>query len=136
MTGRAVAAALAAVPLLAPSAFAQEYQPYPAPRITVEQWQGYLEIVRRNHEATAEIYKDEDLVGFTDQATRTTYIFTTKDHPAHPAWITRQVVEVDGKVHVRQIGYFAGAEQPFAALFREYQRRNEQLSKDVQRRNQ
>jgi hypothetical protein len=121
---------------VAPAVIAQEYQPYPAPRITVEQWQRYLEIVRSNHEATADIYKDQDLVGFSDQATRTTYIFTTKDHPAHPAWITRQVVEVDGKVHVRQIGFFAGAEEPFAALFREYQRRNEQLSKDVQRRNQ
>jgi hypothetical protein len=131
-----VAASLTMTLWLAPRALAQEYQPYPSPRITVEQWQRYLEIVRRNHEATAEIYKDEDLVGFSDHATRTTYIFTTKDHPAHPAWITRQVVEVDGKVHVRQIGFFAGEEEPFAALFREYQRRNEQLSKDVQRRNQ
>jgi hypothetical protein len=136
MTGRAAVAALTATLLLAPIALAQEYQPYPAPRITVEQWQRYLEIVRKNHEATAEIYKDEHLVGFSDQATRTTYIFTTRKHPAHPAWITRQVVEVDGKVHVRQIGFFAGEEEPFAALFREYQRRNEQLSKDVQRRNQ
>ncbi len=136
MRFRAATACLTMALCLAPPALAQEYQPYPAPRITVEQWQRYLEIVRKGHEASAEVYKGEHLVEFLDQATRTSYIFTTRKHPAHPAWITRQVVEVDGKVHVRQIGYFAGDEEPFAALFREFQLRNEQLSQDVQRRNQ
>jgi hypothetical protein len=113
----------------------QEYQPYSTPRITVEQWQRYLEVVRRNHEASAEVYKDQHLVGFTDEATRTFYIFTTRRHPAHPAWITRQIVETDGKVHVRQVGYFAGDEEPFAALFNEYLQRNDQLLEDIERRN-
>lgn len=120
---------------LAPAAAAQEYQPYPSPRITVEQWQRYLELVRRSHEASAEVYKDARLVGFTDEATRTFYIFTTRGHRAHPAWITRQVVEEEGKVHVRQIGYFAGDEEPFAELFNEYLQRNEELREDVIRRN-
>ena len=118
------------------TAQAQEYQPYPAPRITPEQWQHYLEIVQANHGESLEIYKDKHLVGFSDQATRTFYIFTTKDHPAHPAWITRQVVEENGQVNVRQIGFFAGAEEPFAKLFNEYLQRNEQLLKSVERRNQ
>lgn len=130
------AAWLAAAPWSVPPALAQEYQPYPSPRITVEQWQRYLEIVRISHGPTMEIFKEQDLVGFSDEATRTSYVFTTKDHPAHPAWITRQVVETDGKVNVRQIGYFAGAEEPFAALFREFLLKNEQLRKDVERRNQ
>lgn len=129
------AAGLAAALLSANPAVAQEYQPYPSPRITVEQWQRYLAAVRSGHEASAEIYKDQRLVGFTDQATRTFYIFTTKGHPAHPAWITRQVVETGGKVHVRQVGYFAGKEEAFAALFNEYLQRNEQLREDVERRN-
>jgi hypothetical protein len=130
-----VAACLAASLAPAPRAVSQEYQPYPTPRITVEQWQHYLEVVRRNHEASAEVYKDQHLVGFTDEATRTFYIFTTRRHRAHPAWITRQIVETDGKVHVRQVGYFAGDEEPFAALFNEYLQRNDQLLKDVERRN-
>lgn len=130
-----VAAWLAAALWPVPPAVAQEYQPYPSPRITVDQWQRYLQIVRMNHEASAEIYKDQHLVGFTDQATRTFYIFTTRRHPAHPAWITRQVFETDGKVQVRQVGYFAGDEEPFAVLFNEYLRRNDQLLEEIQRRN-
>jgi hypothetical protein len=115
---------------------AQEFQPYPAPRITVEQWASYLEIVRSKLDATAEIFPDKHIVVFFDQEARTYYIFTTKDHPAHPAWITRRIVEESGQVRVRQIGYFAGSEKPFAALFAEYQSMNEQLRQDVERRNQ
>lgn len=126
---------LAATLMSAHPALAQDYQPYPSPRITVDQWQRYLGIVRKNHEASAEIYKDQHLVGFTDQATRTFYIFTTKGHAAHPAWITRQLVETEGKIHVRQIGYFAGDEKSFAALFDEFLHRNEKLLEDVERRN-
>jgi len=59
-------------------------------------------------------------VSFTDQATHTFYAFTAADHPAHPAWITRQVVEQDGGISIQQIGYFAGEEDPFAALFDDY----------------
>lgn len=129
-------ACLAAALCLGTPIRAQEFQPYPTPRITPEQWQQYLALVQAKHGASVEIYKDKDLVGFTDSATRTFYIFTTRDHPAHPAWITRQLIEADGKVSVRQIGYFAGAEEPFAKLFNEYLQRNEQLAKDVERRNQ
>jgi hypothetical protein len=123
---------------LAPAAAprAQEFQPYPTPRITVEQWTSYLATVRSNLEQSAEILADKHVVLFFDPSTRTHYIFTTKDHPAHPAWITRRIVEEDGQVHVRQVGYFAGREEPFAQLFREYQRMNEELRENVERRNQ
>ncbi|MGH8242228.1 MAG: hypothetical protein ACRETY_02640 [Steroidobacteraceae bacterium] len=117
-------------------ATAQEFQPYPSPKVTVEQWSRYLDTVRARLESTAEIYEDKNLVAFSDQATRTFYIFTTKRHPAHPAWITRQMVEQDGQVNVRQIGYFAGAQEPFDALFGEYLKRNEELRENVGRRNQ
>jgi hypothetical protein len=56
-------------------------------------------------------------------------------HPAHPAWITRQMYEEEGVVRVRQIGYFAGSTEEFAKLFLEYQKRNEELKEDVERRN-
>ena len=39
-------------------------------------------------------------------------------------------------VSVRQVGYFAGAEEPFARLFAEFQQRNEQLRENIERRNQ
>lgn len=118
----------------APAA-AQEFQPYPEPRITPEQYARYAEQVREAWESTADIVKQEHVIVFSDPDSRTFWIFTTRDHPAHPAWVTRQLVEEGGQVHVRQVGYFAGNEEAFAKLFREYQDRNEQLAEDVQRRN-
>ncbi len=117
-------------------ALAQEFQPYPSPKITVEQWKNYATQIRQNFESTAEVLKGKNLVAFSDPRSRTFYIFTTKDHPAHPAWITRQMVEDGGQVRVRQIGYFAGSEEEFAKLFSEYQERNQQLQDEVNRRNQ
>jgi hypothetical protein len=121
--------------LVAAPLSAQEYQPYPQPKVTIEQWQAYLNSVRESLEPTAEIYKDKHIVAFQNPDTRTFYIFTTKDHPAHPAWVTRQLVEQDGQVKVRQIGYYAGNEQAFDKLFREYLQRNEELMKEVAKRN-
>lgn len=117
-------------------ALAQEFQPYPAPKVTVEQWSEYAEQVRQVHGETAQLVKEEKVIVFSDLRTRTFWVFTTKDHPAHPAWITRQMVEEGGQVNVRQIGFFAGLEPEFAKLFRSYQERNEQLMEDVLRRNQ
>lgn len=124
------------LPLAAAPALAQEFQPYPQPKITVEQFARYADQVLQTYGYSTEILKDQQLVAFSDQRTRTFYVFTTKDHPAHPAWITRQMVEENGEVRVRQIGYFAGNEEAFAKLFREYQGRNQQLMEDVARRNQ
>ena len=121
---------------MAGQALAQEYQPYPTPNITPEQWAKYGEEVRQNHGASAEIFKDKQLVAFSDLRTRTFWIFTMKKHPAHPALITRQMYEEGGQVLVRQIGYFAGSEEEFAKLFREYLARNEELKESVERRNQ
>jgi voltage-gated potassium channel Kch len=129
------ALSLAAI-LGAASASAQEFQPYPEPKITAEQFARYADEVRQAFLATAEIDRVENVVVFSDTRTRTFWIFTTKDNPAHPAWITRQMVEDGGQVKVRQIGYFAGSEPEFAKLFRYYQDRNAQLVEDVQRRNQ
>jgi len=117
-------------------ALAQEYEPYLTPRITPEQWSKYGEEVRQKRGATAEIFKDKKLVAFSDQSTRTFWIFTLKGHPAHPAWITRQLFEEGGQVRVRQIGYFAGSEEEFAKLFQEYEQRIELLKESVERRNQ
>lgn len=127
---------LAAILCLMPvAALAQDYQPYPSPQITPEQWATYGETVRQLHGDSVEVFKDKRLVAFSDQRTRTFWVFTMKGHPAHPAWITRQMFEDGGQVRVRQIGYFAGKEAEFAKLFIEYQARNEELKEDVERRN-
>ena len=121
--------------LMSAPALAQEYQPYPSPQITPEQWARYGESVRQQHGDSVEMFKDKHLVAFADMRTRTFWLFTMKEHPAHPAWITRQMFEEGGQVRVRQIGYFAGKEEEFAKLFAEYLKRNEELKADVERRN-
>jgi hypothetical protein len=121
--------------LMAAPALAQEYQPYPSPKITQEQWARYGEQVRQNHGASLEVFEDKQLIAFSDERTLTFWVFTLKKHPAHPALITRQVYEEGGQVRVRQIGYFAASEDEFAKLFREYQMRNEELKQAVERRN-
>ncbi len=131
-----VALCLAAGLASAAPALAQEFQPYPSPKITVEQYVNYAKKVQESLGDSAEILQGMNLVAFSDMRTRTFYIFTTKDHPAHPAWITRQMDEEGGQVHVKQIGYFAGSEAEFAKLFRYYQERNVQLQEEVERRNQ
>jgi hypothetical protein len=136
MKAGSLLAALTAALTLALPALGQEWQPYPQPKITVKEWKDYLQRVRDRLESTAEIYRDKGLVVFTDPDTRTFYIFTTKDNPAHPAWITRQLVEEGGKVNVRQIGYYAGKADAFDKMFREYLQRNEELMKEVEKRNQ
>ncbi|MDH4174527.1 MAG: hypothetical protein OEW16_00595 [Gammaproteobacteria bacterium] len=122
--------------LMATLAIAQEYQPYPSPKITPEQWGIYAEQVRQLHGKSLEVFEDKQLFAFSDRGTRTFWIFTLKRHPAHPAWITRQMYEEGDVVRIRQIGYFAGSEEEFAKLFREYQERNEQLKEEVWRQNQ
>ena len=121
--------------LMAGPALAQEYQPYPSPKITQEQWARYGAEVRQNHGASLEVFEDKQLIAFSDERTLTFWVFTLKKHPAHPALITRQVYEEGGQIRVRQIGYFAGSEDEFAKLFLEYQTRNEELKQAVERRN-
>lgn len=129
---------LAALALLLAGApaLAQEFQPYPQPQVTPEQYARYAEEVRQWHGATADVVPEDNVIVFSDQRTRTFWVFTTKDNPAHPAWLTRQMVEENGQVRVRQIGYFAGSEAAFAKLFRAFQERNAKLMEDVARRNQ
>jgi hypothetical protein len=55
------------------------------------------------------------------------WAFTTPGHPAHPAWVTRQPVEDQRGVQIRQIGYFAGNEPEFAKMFKAYLALNDQM---------
>lgn len=122
--GPAVFAVLAS---FAAVAFAQEFKPYPQARISAEQWQSYFDLVRKSHGKSERSFPDQRLVVFEDPAQYSSYAFTQPGHPAHPAWITRKVVEQDGSSAIDQIGYFAGDEVPFAELFRAYKSLNTQI---------
>jgi len=100
---------------------AQEYKPYPTANISVEQWQQYHLKVKSTYGDSAREFPKEFLVVYQDKKDTIFYSFTMPGHPAHPAWITRQVEEKNGQVFTNQIGYFAGKEEEFAKLFHSYQ---------------
>jgi alpha-ketoglutarate-dependent taurine dioxygenase len=113
---------------------AQELKPYPQADITEAQWAAYYEVVRTKHSADMQDIEEAKLQIFHDANSATSYAFTKPGHPAHPAWITRQFIEKDGHFSVVQIGYFAGKEEPFAGLFRAYQRLNESMREELDRK--
>ena len=106
---------------LAISAIAQEFMPYPNAKITESQWATYFEEVKKAHEESKREFPAEHLVVYEDLKGGMFWAFTTPGHPAHPAWITRQVAaDQPGQTKMNQIGYFAGQEEPFAKLFQDY----------------
>ena len=110
---------------------AQEFKPYPKADITASEWAVYFDDVRRRHQATAQDINDQNLLIYTDNATHTVFSFTKPGHPAHPAWIARRPVNKGNSIHIAQIGYFAGAEPPFAKLFSEYLALNQKLMEGI-----
>ena len=115
------------------SVHAQVFRPFPHARITVAQWAAYFAEVSAKVGTTVRLSPDKLLLGISDSATHTHYVFTRPGHPAHPAWIARHLLEDQKEVKVEQIGYFAGEEAAFADLFRFYGRMNEQLRSEMER---
>ncbi|RUO34850.1 hypothetical protein [Aliidiomarina soli] len=115
---------LLAFPLLAAGA---EYKPYEEPNISPEQWDSYRATVVEKYGDSVQLFTEQHLAVYFNEQQATSYAFTTEGHAAHPAWITRQVVEDEGQVSIEQIGYFAGEEAPFSVLFRQYLELNEQI---------
>jgi hypothetical protein len=107
---------------------AQEFKPYPDAKVTIAQWQAYLDLIREKVGSSERSFPAQHLQSYSNEATRTVYAFTEPGHPEHPAWITRRVVE-DGKgVSMEQTGFFAGDEPAFAKMFADYQQMNEQIN--------
>lgn len=125
-----IALALACLPI-----WSQEFRPYPQPRVTQDQWQTYFDEVRGKYIASARQAPNQLLVAFDDGKV-TQYVFTQPGHPAHPSWITRRLVETDGRVTLEQVGYFAGREDPFAALYQSYGALAREFRESLQRRGQ
>ena len=117
--------------LCATCAHGQALTPYPSSKITAAQWQAYFEEVSSKHAADRREFPNEHLVVFEDQNTHTIYAFTAPGHPAHPAWVTRVPVQDSKGLHIREVGYFAGDEAPFAALFQEYVKIDEMAAQQL-----
>ena len=111
--------------------FATEFKPFPSAEITTEQWSTYFEKVRKAFTSTAQDHPAQNLIVYFNNKEGLSYAFTKVGHPAHPAWVTRQVVESEETIDMIQIGYFAGKEAPFAVLFRQYQDLTERTKADM-----
>ncbi len=116
-----------ATPLLAAT-----YKPYEDSEITLAQWQEYYDIVQSEFGETEQEVSDAMLVFFEDTSSSTYYAFTLPEHPAHPAWVTRKLVDRDGDVSMELIGYYAGDEEPFSELFQDYTELSYQIQSDLE----
>ena len=114
--------------------WAIEFKPHPTAQITESQWVAYYEAVKAAHGASIQEFPDEKLVVFQDNAAATSYAFTQAGHSAHPAWVTRKIVQDGNDLFVQQIGFFAGAEAAFATLFQQYQTLNQRMIDDLKQR--
>lgn len=119
--------------LFASGLLAATYNPYEDSKVTLEQWQAYYDLVQYEFGETRQELSRALLVLFEDTASSTYYAFTLPGHPAHPAWITRQLVDEEGEVSMQQIGYFAGEEEPFSELFQDYAELAYQIQSDLER---
>lgn len=116
---------------LAFSALGQEYMPYPRELITPEQWQNYFDQVRAKYSPETGIPEEFKLTLFLVEDNATLYAFTRPGHPAHPAWIRRDIYEDKEGVKLRMIGYFAGNEGEFKKLWRQYEELNRQMEEEM-----
>lgn len=114
---------------------AVEIEPFPRAKITVEQWQEYFDKVSHDFGATKRIYEEQNLVVFSNDELHANFAFTTKNHAAHPAWVTRYVIQNNDSISIAQIGYFAGDEAPFAKLFKEYAKLNDKVKENLRLEN-
>jgi len=110
--------------------YAAEYMPFPKAKISIEQWDEYFQEIKTDYANSEQFHSKYNLVTYNDVQTKMSFAFTTKGHPAHPSWVTRQVVEKNQRVSMQQIGYFAGDEKAFAILFKQYATLSEQIKKE------
>jgi len=123
--------ALVALLMFCLPAYAAEFKPYPSAKITLEQWQSYYDEVRSSFGETLLVVEAQSLEIYRDEESGMQFAFTRPEHPAHPAWITRQPVEAEKSINLRTIGYFAGDELSFAKLFTRYLELNEKMMQEI-----
>ena len=118
--------------LFATQLLAATFNPYEDSMITPEQWLEYYDTIQSEFGETREEATDAMLVFFEDASSSTYYAFTLPQHPAHPAWVARKLVERDGDVTMDMIGYFAGNEESFSELFQDYAELTYQIRSDIE----
>lgn len=106
-------------------------KPFRVAEISEKQWSSYYTAANILLIGSKRVFPEQGLEVFSDKESGTMFAFTMPNHPAHPSWITRYLVEKEGAISVGQIGYFAGDEESFAELFRQYQELNQKIKQDM-----
>ncbi len=114
----------------------QSLEPFESPRVSETQWRTYFFEVESAHRDSLERLDAELLIRFRDRGAATVWTFTQVGHPAHPGWITRQVVETAGQTNIRQVGYFAGDEEAFVILFQKFLEQNKRIQERLNEQSQ
>jgi hypothetical protein len=114
---------------------ALDFMPYPTAKITYDQWQTFHRKTRDSLGHTQRTYRERNMVVFVDNFNGHHYAFTLPGHAAHPSWIVRRIINVDGEIQVQQVGYYVNEEASFAELFDSYLKLNEQIKPKLQDRN-
>jgi hypothetical protein len=115
---------------------ALEFMPYPAAKISNEEWQAFYERARSSLGHTQRTYTEQNMVVFLDSFNGHHYAFTLPGHAAHPSWIARRIVNHDGKLDIQQVGYYVVDETAFIELFRSYLELNDQIREKFEKRHE
>jgi hypothetical protein len=110
---------------------AQAFRPYKDSQILPSQWQSYYEAVSGKFAGTLRDLDKDHLQLYFDSVTGITYTFTKPSHPAHPAWVSRIIVVVDGKYAANQAGFYAGSQLEYNLLYATIAEINERLRKGL-----
>ena len=113
------------------SAQAQAFRPFKESRISAVQWQEYFSLVSVKFASSLRDLEKDHLQMYFDGATGVTYTFTKPSHPAHPAWVSRMMVVVDGNYAANQAGFYAGSQNEYHLLYASISEMNERLRKGL-----
>jgi hypothetical protein len=113
------------------SAHAQAFRPFKESRISAVQWQEYFSLVSAKLASSSRDLEKDHLQMYFDGATGVTYTFTKPSHPAHPAWVSRMIVVVDGNYAASQAGFYAGSQNEYHLLYATIAEMNERLRKGL-----
>ena len=122
----------AVIALVATGAAALELAPYDSPKVTPEQFEQYHAAVAEELSDSHQPYPEYALETYSDPVTRSSIAFTLPSHPAHPAWVTRQVAEDENGIYIEVSGFFAGDPTAFARLLGQYQAISAQATQKMQ----
>ncbi len=106
-----------------------ELRPYSSHEITIANWNTYYEEIASQFVNTRKIDNTAHTQTFTkDSGTQLIVItFTSKEHKAHPAWVTEVMTVSNNQLHTRVIGYYAGDMQAFKSFYKSIKSQSEAM---------